>query len=257
MSDLTTSWNPELYDTKHGFVSQYGGDIVQLLAPWAGERILDLGCGTGDLSHTIAAAGAQVIGIDNSAEMIREARQKYPSVTFEQMDGADFHFAQPFDAVFSNAALHWMLEKEKVVACIRRALRPGGRLVAEMGGKGNVLRIRESLRKVLLANGYTRQAGTRLWYFPSLGEYATLLEKEGFRVTYAVHFDRETQLADQQNGIADWLEMFARLYFTGIPAEQVSWLARQVQEELRPACYRDGHWYADYKRLRITAIREE
>src|SRR5262245_50467931 len=122
-------WDPAKYDGKHSFVWKYGMGVVELLAPKPGERILDIGCGTGHLTNTLADAGAVVVGIDTSQPMIEQAREKYPSVRFELGDGTDFEFPEPFDAVFSNAAIHWMKDQEKVARCISRALKPGGRFV--------------------------------------------------------------------------------------------------------------------------------
>ena len=130
------TWNTALYDGKNAFVWKYGRGVVELLAPKPGERILDLGCGTGHLTNQIGAAGAEVIGLDKSQPMIEEARRLYPDLRFEIADATDFHLAQPFDAVFSNAAIHWMKDQTAVARCIWEALRQGGRFVAEFGGKG-------------------------------------------------------------------------------------------------------------------------
>src|SRR6185503_16789135 len=135
-------WDASLYDEKHSFVWKYGEEVVELLAPKYGERVLDLGCGTGHLTNKIAASGAIVVGIDVSADMIEQARTLYPGLSFEIADGTKFHFADPFDAVFSNAALHWIEEQDRVTDCIARALKPGGRFVAEFGGKDNTQKIK-------------------------------------------------------------------------------------------------------------------
>ena len=142
-----TNWNANLYDDKHSFVAKYGEDVVQLLAPKTGERILDIGCGTGYLTNLIAQAGARVVGIDNSASMIERAQAVYPDLDLRVLSATNFSFGTPFDAVFSNAVLHWVLEKDAAVDCIADALRPGGRLVLEMGGKGNVEEIVVATRK--------------------------------------------------------------------------------------------------------------
>jgi len=131
-----TTWNPEFYDARHSFVWQRGADLIDLLDPQTEERILDLGCGTGHLTAQIAARGAEVMGIDSSAEMIEEARKHYPALEFRVADARDFSLGQPVDAVFSNAALHWIQPAERVVSCVWKALKPGGRFVAEFGGKG-------------------------------------------------------------------------------------------------------------------------
>lgn len=246
-------WNADLYDTRHAFVWQYGTDLLELLAPQSGERILDLGCGTGHLTTQIAASGAEVIGLDRAPTMIAQARKNYPHLSFVIADGASFSFAEPFDAVFSNAALHWMRPPTQVVACIRRALKSGGRLVAEFGGKGNIQTIRNGVQRVLTLAGYPLPAASP-WYFPSIGEYSSLLEAHGFTVTYAALFDRPTALAAGAEGLRNWLAMFAHDLLADIPAEQHSALIQQIEQQLQPTLSRNGTWFADYKRLRVVAL---
>lgn len=247
-------WDSNLYDRKHDFVSKYGEELIGLLDPKDGEEILDLGCGTGDLAELIREKGPHVTGIDSSATMIEAARQKYPLIDFQVKSATDFSFDKKFDAVFSNAALHWILEKEKAVNQIYNSLKPNGRLVAEMGGKGNVAHIIEALKKALIKNGFTDQSKIQTWYFPSLSEYTSLLEKNNFRVIFATHFDRETLLKDE-NGIKNWLRMFARSYLEGISDKNVDTILEEVEQQLKTSNYRDGRWYADYKRLRIVALK--
>ena len=250
-----TTWNATLYDDKHNFVAKYGEDVVQLLAPQQGERILDLGCGTGYLTHLIAQAGARVVGIDNSPAMIHRAQAAYPDLDFRVLSATDFTFDTPFDAIFSNATLHWVLDKETAIDHIAQALKPGGRLILEMGGKGNVEEIVVATRKVLNRHGYYSNAATQLWYFPSLSEYTTLLEKKGFRVRFAAHFDRPTELKDTENGIKDWIRMFGNAFFSNIPDSGIDTVLHEIQEMVRPTNYRNGSWYGNYKRLRIAATK--
>jgi trans-aconitate methyltransferase len=257
IKDINNRWNARLYDDKHSFVFKFGEDLVNLLAPVKGERILDLGCGTGHLAHTIAESGAQVTGIDNSDEMIAEATARYPEIAFQKMSATDFQFARSFDAIFSNAVLHWVLDKEAAIACMYDNLRSGGRLVLEMGGKDNVQGIVGAIRKVLTKHQQDRLANLSPWYYPSLGEYSTLLEKRGFRVNYATHFDRETELKDTASGIKDWIRMFGSSFFKDIPITEVDTILDEIQETLRPTHYRDHKWWADYKRLRIVATKQD
>ena len=249
------AWNARLYDDKHNFVFKFGEDVVQLLSPRQGERVLDLGCGTGYLTNLIAQAGARVIGIDKSPAMIQRACAAYPDLDFRVMPATDFHFDTPFDAVFSNATLHWVLDKEKAIDHIAQTLKPGGRFVLEMGGKGNVEEIVVATRKVLNRHGYYSNAATQLWYFPSLSEYTSLLEKKGFRVRFAAHFDRPTELKDTQHGIKDFLKMFGNAFFTDIPQDMIDTVLSEIQDMVRPTNYRNGNWYGNYKRLRIAAIK--
>jgi trans-aconitate methyltransferase len=146
---MAKDWNPELYNDKHAFVYQYGQGILSWLEPKAHERILDLGCGSGQLTSQIKEKAAWVVGLDSSPEMIADAKSKYPGISFEVGNASDFDYNQPFDAIFSNAALHWVTDYKGAVACMYRNLKPGGRLVAEFGGKGNVQNIVGALRKVL------------------------------------------------------------------------------------------------------------
>jgi len=252
---VDTKWNASLYDNKHDFVFKYGEDLVDTLNPQAGERILDLGCGTGYLTNYIAASGAEVIGIDNSFDMITKAKKEYPAIEFRVQSATEFHFDQSFDAVFSNAVLHWVLGKEKAIDCIYSNLKRSGRLVLEMGGKGNVQSIIDALKNSLLKRKLIESATKQVWYFPSLSEYTSLLEKRGFRVTYAAHFNRETELKDNNNGIKDWIKMFGSAFLQGIDDVVVNEILDEVQDTLKPTHFRNGKWYADYKRLRVVAIK--
>ncbi len=247
-------WDAALYDDKHHFVSDFGEEMLGLLAPLAGERILDLGCGTGHLTQKIASAGAQVVGLDSAETMIAQARANYPDLTFVVGDGADFAFDEPFDAVFSNAALHWMkANPPAVVASIARALRPQGRLVLEMGGKYNVAHIWGALSDALESAGHPRPAESP-WYFPSMGEYASLLEANGFFVRYATHFRRPTPLQGEA-GMRHWLAMFTNNMLQALPPAQQESIVSDVEKRLRPALYQDGQWVADYVRLRMIAYK--
>lgn len=243
-------WDSTLYDDRHSFVWKAGSDLLELLAPVPGERILDAGCGTGHLTAQIAERGAEVLGLDASVSMVAQARQNFPKLKFQLADVRDFQVDAPFDAVFSNAALHWVREPETAIACIARALKPGGRLVLEMGGQGNIARIMSATEAVLRGAGY---AGQHLWYFPSIGEYASLLEKHGFFVRLAQNFARDTKLEHPERGMREWLEMFGGAYFEDVPAANREALVQQIEVRLKPELWRDGAWFADYRRLRMVA----
>jgi trans-aconitate methyltransferase len=182
--------------------------------------------------------------------MIGQARQNYPNLEFRLADGADFSFPGEFDAVFSNAALHWIPEAEKVIRSIASSLRPGGRFVAEFGGKRNVQSLLDAARIVLTKRGH---AYRNPWYFPSIGEYSTLLERHGFEVRSAWHFDRLTLLDEGEASMRDWLEMFG--FAVLAPAAKAEWPAiiREIEDLLRPRLYKGGRWHMDYVRLRIRA----
>lgn len=254
---IPVKWDSSLYDMQHDFVFKYGEDLVALLQPQQGERILDAGCGTGYLAHRMAESGAEVTGIDSSADMISKAKAAYPGLHFQQASITSYQVLHQYDAIFCNAVLHWIKEKEKAAANLYRNLKPGGRLVLEMGGKDNVAGIIHALTSTLALYGYKKQAAIVQWYFPSLSEYTSLLEKTGFTVSYAAYFDRPTPLKDTEHGIAEWLAMFAAAYFEGIQEKDRAVILKNVEGHLAPAHFRDGVWYADYKRLRIVAIKEK
>jgi trans-aconitate 2-methyltransferase len=247
-----TRWDTDLYDEKHSFVWKHGAALLDLLAPRPGERILDLGCGTGHLAAKIAEAGAEVAGIDASAEMVAEARRLYPDLRFEVADAREFTCDRPFDGVFSNAVLHWISPPETVIARIRAALVPGGRFVAEFGGRGNVRSIMAALDAGSRAIGLG--PWEHPWYYPGIGEYAPLLERAGLEVTHATLFDRPTPL-EGEAGLRDWVAMFAGELVGRVPSDDRDRFFQQVEEAARPALHRDGRWSADYRRLRVVARR--
>jgi trans-aconitate 2-methyltransferase len=254
-SSADKRWDASRYDAGYSFVWKHGAGVLELLAPRATERILDVGCGTGHLTAKIAAVGARVVGIDRSDEMIATARRNYPELRFEVADAEHFRFDEPFDAVFSNAAIHWMKDQQGVAASIWQALNPGGRFVAEFGGKGNVRQIETALRGALGQAGY-EVSDEPYYYFPTVGQYASLLEGAGFTVTFAVWFERPTPLEGNEAGLRDWLAVFTDHFMQQVPADQRPAIIEKVEDELRPTLFRDGTWYADYCRLRIAAQRK-
>lgn len=256
MSDnLMNTWDADLYDGKISYVSELGKGVVELLAPHSGERILDLGCGTGDLTFEIARHGAVTEGIDSSPEMIEKARQKYPDIQFAVENGETFRTVEPYDAVFSNAALHWMIQPERVVASVWHALRPGGRFVAEFGGKDNVETVIIGITEVLKAYGIDAD-DRNPWYFPSIGEYSSLLEKQGFRVACAIHFDRPTRVEDGEDGLQHWLHAFAQHFFHDFSVAERKRAFQQIEEKVRPVLHENSTWVIDYKRIRVVAKKE-
>lgn len=251
----SNQWDPALYNQKHAYVFEYGRDLIALLNPQPGEGILDLGCGTGHLTNVIAQSGAQVVGIDSSASMIEAARAEYPEVEFMQADARDFSFPYHFDAIFSNAVLHWISDAESVAQSISRALRTGGRFVAEFGGKGNIAHIVNTLKTTLQELGH--QYEDEQWYNPSIGEYSSLLERHGLEVVSARLFDRFTKLEEGERGLRNWIEMFRGGMLQGISDDLKEQLFLKMEEKLRSVLYRDGNWYADYRRLRIVAYKSK
>jgi trans-aconitate methyltransferase len=254
-SEAGAEWDAKLYNAKHDFVWKYGSDVVSLLDPRAGERILDLGCGTGHLTAQIAESGAQVTGVDRSAEMVGAARSAYPNLKFEISDARKLPFRDEFDAVFSNATLHWIHEPELVLQGVWRAIRPGGRFVAELGGKGNIRAMQDAFDRALEELGVAKAGEVHPWYYPSVSEYSTLAERNGFEVRLITLFDRPTGLADGAAGMRNWIVMFGTDYLARAGEARREEFLGRVEDMLRPKLFRDGQWWADYRRLRLVAYK--
>lgn len=243
-------WKPALYTKQHAFVHEYGEDLVQLLAPQKDEHILDVGCGTGELTHQISTFCASVSGIDSSIEMINAARKAYPEINFEHKDTRYLDSVDEYDAIFSNAVLHWIKEADLVISALSKSLKPGGRLVVEMGGKGNVARIVNTLQATLAESGFEEQSKRNPWYFPSIAEYASILEKHELTVTHAWHFDRPTEL-DGKAGLTHWLSQFSLPFFKNMSEKEILDIIELTADKLKAELYVNDKWYADYKRLRF------
>ena len=231
-------WDVERYEAGHSYVWNFGRGLVEWLNPQPGERILDAGCGAGRLSAEIAATGATVFGVDSAPSMVAQARLNYPKARYTNLefglaDLTAFTAAQSFDAVFSNAVLHWVRPPAEAAKRLAAALRPGGRFVAEFGGHGNVARVQAAL-------GEHRYP----WFFPSIVEYGGILESVGLELVQAMLFDRPTRV-DGAGGLEDWLQM----YIPGLDAGT----RRATVETLKPDIFIDGGWTLDYRRLRIQA----
>jgi trans-aconitate methyltransferase len=243
-------WDPERYARNAGFVAALGEPVLALLDPRPGERILDLGCGDGALTRRLRAAGAAVVGVDSSAEQVAAACAA--GIDARVMAGEAMTFVAEFDAVFSNAALHWMPRPAAVIAGVWRALKPGGRFVGEMGGHGNVERIVAALVAALDRRGLSGRAAVP-WYFPTCGEYRGLLEGQGFGVDAIELIPRPTPLPGD---IIGWLDTFGDSFVRRVAAAERASLLDEVADALRPQL-RDGAgvWTADYVRLRFAAVK--
>lgn len=286
---MTNQWNAAEYDAKHAFVYEKAMGLVELLAPKPGERILDLGCGTGALTAEIAARGAEVMGVDRSEEMIAQARKKFPALQFEVLDAKELRVKldQPdarrpsgtpgkaartnkineaeriegagevcslgFDAVFSNAVLHWIPEAEEVIAGVAWVLKPGGRFVVEFGGKGNIQNLVSAFQRAFAALGMQPPEGVSPWFYPSVAEYAGLLEKRGLEVREASLFDRPTALEEGERGLENWIRVFRRTFVEKMGEANAERWIREVERQCRSENFRNGSWVLDYRRLRIAA----
>ena len=243
-------WDPQRYLDRHGFIIQRGAALLDLLDPKPGERILDLGCGTGDIASAIAGRGARVLGVDASAAMVASARERFPSLDFRQADAAELPFRGEFDAVFSHAVLHWVTQAAETAVGMRHALKPGGRLVAEFGGLRNCAALEAAFARAMAAAG--GPAYRSPWYFPGLPEYAGLLERHGFIVRAAWYFELPTRL-EGEDGLRQWVWQFLPAYLEGLDSDAVESLFAAMESELRPSLWHDDAWWTDYRRLRVVA----
>jgi SAM-dependent methyltransferase len=246
-------WDVDLYQNQHSFVWEYGASLIDLLDPQPGERILDVGCGSGELTNEISKRGAIGIGLDADSSMVERAKKLFTGTTFLQADLRNFELEDgPVDAIFSNAALHWVKDADSAVDAMARALKPGGRFVVEFGGKGHVGRIVDASLQVL-----GRPNEDSPWYFPGIAEYATLLENNGIEVVSAALFERPTLLEEGEKGMSNWLRMFGEGLFKGIPEDMVDKAVDEIVAKLQPELYDGERWIADYRRLRIVGRKLE
>ncbi|CAN5843493.1 class I SAM-dependent methyltransferase [soil metagenome] len=248
MTDEPFVWSPERYGEHARFVSDLGMSVVDLLAPRPGERILDLGCGDGALTLHIVAAGSTVVGVDSSPDMVAAARARGLDARVES--GTALPYAAAFDAVFSNAALHWMLDLERVIVEVHRSLVAGGRFVGEFGAHGNVATIVEALHTALDRRGISVASP---WRFPHPAEFEALLRASGFDVGAVSSFPRPAALPGD---VGAWLETLAGPYLVAVPRPERASFVAEVVDALRPdLCDDAGGWSADYVRLRFSATK--
>jgi len=243
-------WDPRTYDRNGAFVHGLAGGVLEWLAAQPGERILDLGCGDGKLTRQIAETGASVAGVDSSTEMVAAACALGLDARVASAEGLPFAEAS-FDAVFSNAALHWVRDQDAMMGEVHRVLKPGGRFVAEMGGHGNIAAIRVALMAVLARHGYSdREDGVN--YYPTPDGYTRRLVRHGFNVEQIALIPRPTALAS--SGMEGWLRTFRRGVIEGLPATLQDTVVEETAWLLAPALRdEDGNWIADYIRLRFIA----
>lgn len=242
-------WDPARYQRNAAFVAALGQPVVDLLAPRPQECILDLGCGDGALT-AILAQQARVTGVDASAEQVAAARAR--GLDAHVADGTRLGFTEEFDAVFSNAALHWMRDPGAVIDGVWRALKPGGRFVAECGGAGNVATVLDALRAVVARRGVDGHAVSP-WYFPSVDDYRSRLEQRGFAVASIALIQRPTPLP---GSLADWLDTFAESFLAAVPAADRVAVKNEVEALVRARlCDASGAWTVDYVRLRFAAVK--
>jgi trans-aconitate methyltransferase len=244
------SWNAAGYAANAYFVPALGQPVLDLLQPKSGERILDVGCGDGLLTERLVALAGTVVGIDNAPDMIAAARAR--GLDARIMDVRAIIFENEFDAVFSNAALHWVKDDpDAPIAGAFRALKAGGRFVGELGGHGCVAAITVALLDTLEQHGVAQASSYIPWYFPTVDEYETRLRRAGF-VPHSVELiPRPTPLP---TGMRGWLETFANPFCAALPQEERGSFLDEVTARLKPVlCDTQGRWTADYMRLRFAA----
>lgn len=252
---MNIDWDAREYSHAFSFVPQYGEEVLKLLDPGTAHTVVDLGCGNGRLTMRLAEMGMRVIGVDASEDMLAMARSCYPDLEFVQSDALDFTVKEPVDAFFSNAVFHW-IDKDKqplLLKRINRALKVGGELVCEFGGKGCADQVHEALRLNF------EKAGMKYFipfYFPSVGEYAVLLEEAGFKVIYALLFDRPTICSNGESGLREWIRMFDKIPFRAVDAKTENDILTGTEHTLKKRLFQNGSWWIDYVRIRLKAIKE-
>jgi trans-aconitate methyltransferase len=247
---VTQNWDPAKYAQNARFVSDLGSPVLELLAPRPGERILDLGCGDGVLTKKLADLGCEVIGVDSSLAQVNAARKL--GLTAYVMSAEDLSFQEEFDAVFSNAVLHWIKRADPMISAVNRALKHGGRFVAECGGYGCIDKIRTALVQALDRRGVDGETHVP-WYYPTPEDYTTRLERAGFRVDSIVLIPRPTPLPGD---IIPFIETFGQSFLNALPAEARPAYLQEVHAVLEPQLRNtDGIWIADYTRLRFAATK--
>ena len=243
---MNINWDAKGYKENFSFVHEYGEDVVSLLKSPKGAAVLDLGCGNGALSVKLLEKGYKVIGMDASEAMLEIAKAQYPHMTFLQGDACSFHLKEPLDAIFSNAVFHWIdASMHPHMLChLAGQLKTGGELVCEFGGNA-------ALERAFAKRGLVYP---RVFYFPTIGEYAPLLEEAGFRVEYAVLFDRPTK-QKTEDGFKDWVNMFDKAPFEGMDEALKDEIIAEAEAESKEKLYHDGSWYIDYVRIRFRAVK--
>lgn len=251
---MNITWDSKGYTDHFTFVHQYGEDVLSLIGAAPGSFVVDLGCGNGALTEKLAQRGYRVLGVDASAQMLETARELHPSLSFMLADATAFELEEKADVIFSNAVFHWIDADRQplLLANVVAQLKPGGQLVCEFGGYGCAERVHAALERTFAAHGLVYP---RTFYFPTIGQYAPLMEAAGLRLDYAVLFDRPTpQKGD--HGLHDWIHMFVKTPFEGVAPDVREAIVKEAVDSLRDALRQlDGTWIVDYVRIRLRAIR--
>lgn len=245
-------WDADLYQNKHSFVAEYGKALLAYIPEDNRQFILDLGCGTGELTEQLLKKSVHVTGVDSSEDMIGKAKAAHPGISFEVMDACNLKWCDSFDVIFSNAVFHWIPDQKALLGSIYKALKTGGRLICEFGAHGNVSAIREAFVSQVRHLDCTY---TNPFFLPSGKDYRTLLEEAGFRIQIIKEFDRPTPLNDGELGIRNWIKQFFSNELLSFPEEVREKLLADVEHALRPQLWNGTQWVADYRRLQAVAVK--
>ncbi|MGC4017807.1 MAG: methyltransferase domain-containing protein [Muricomes sp.] len=241
-------WNSVLYDKSQAFVSEYGNSLISFVPQDKEQCILDIGCGTGDLTQKLREVSGDIIGIDGSKEMIEMAKSKYPQLKFEIMDACCLPWENKFDVIFSNAVFHWISAQEKLLKGIYAALRDGGKLISEFGANGNIYQIESAYR--IVVPSYKSP-----FYFPTVEDYSSLLQKTGFAIEKIYDYSRPTPLPDGKDGLRNWMKQFFASNLSVYEKEQQEGIFENVEKLLEESLFDGTKWVADYRRIRVIASK--
>lgn len=249
---MNIKWDSEKYTDSFSFVHRYGSSLLDMIE---GENlsVLDLGCGNGALTKKLTDKGHCAVGVDASEEFLGIARRNYPDLRFIKGDAVSFSADREYDVVFSNAVFHWIDKRNQpyMLSNVYSALKSGGQFIFELGGYGNNVLIHGALKNEFERHGIKY---VMPFYFPTIGEYSSLLENAGFLVRNAVLFDRMTEL-NGDNGLYDWILMFIKKPFEGIEKGMAEEIINSAVDSLKDKLFHDGKWYSDYVRLRCKAVK--
>lgn len=246
-------WDTKMYSDKHDFVTEYGKELLTFVPDDKNQRILDLGCGTGVLTNELSKKSDHVIGVDSSREMIHQARENYPDLSFEVKDACHLDWEEEFDIVFSNAVFHWIITPDVLLRSIHKALAVGGKLICEFGAAGNIFKIQKAFEGVAKEQGYNYESP---FYFPTIMEYGSLLEEIGFDVEFIEDYDRLTPLKDGEEGLKNWMKQFFAGSLEEFSEEVQENILKEIEEDLKEDLYDGSKWFADYRRIRVIAEKK-
>lgn len=246
---MNITWDAKAYQKEFSFVPTYGEGVTGLLGEIKGKRVLDLGCGNGLLTQKLVELGAQVTGVDASAEMLALAQENCPQAQLVQADATALSFQEPFDAVFSNAVFHWVDDQDALLSGVRACLKPGGVLACEFGGYGCAGSVHAALAQAYSKRGRTYRIA---FYFPTIGEYTPRMEAHGLRVTDAQLFDRFTPQGER--GMRGFISMFLPRVLDPFDEGEREAILREVEDACRDKLFVEGGWFVDYVRIRLRAV---